>query len=147
MKRQKLLLTGLGETLTKEAQEKLNKETQGVSTIEDLTCENGRTREQYENLGMRVPDDLIEKEKNFEVGIKIEDEDYEEVYSEVLVFVDQIRLIVEDDVSTVLFLNDGLTVNVVETRDEIFSYIEYLERGWFDRFKDSVSNFFREIKK
>ena len=95
MKRQRLLLTGLGAVLTEEAKKKL----------EDIE-EDSLSAEQRENLGLPA---LKEQEA------ALEDEDYEEVYSEVMVYVDQIQLMSGDVDATVIFLKDGITVTVTET--------------------------------
>jgi hypothetical protein len=127
MKRQKLLLTGLGAVLTEEAKKKL----------EDIE-EDSLSAEQRENLGLPA---LKEQE------VALEDEDYEEVYSEVLVYTDQIQLMSGDTDSTIIFLKDGITVTVTESVDEIYSYMDYLERGWFERQKDSFNRFWWRVKR
>ena len=126
MKRQKLLLTGLGAILTEEAKKKLEE-------IE----EDSLSAEQRENLGLPA---LKEQE------VALEDEDYEDVYSEVMVYVDQIQLMSGDVDATVIFLKDGITVTVTESVDEIYSYIDYLERGWLERQKDSIFRFWWRLK-
>ena len=126
MKRQKLLLTGLGAVLTEEAKKKLEE-------VE----EDSLSAEQRENLGLPA---LKEQE------VALEDEDYEDVYSEVMVYVDQIQLMSGDVDATVIFLKDGITVTVTESVDEIYSYIDYLERGWFERQKDSLNRFWWRLK-
>ena len=126
MKRQRLLLTGLGAVLTEEAKKKL----------EDIE-EDSLSAEQRENLGLPA---LKEQE------VALEDEDYEDVYSEVMVYVDQIQLMSGDVDATVIFLKDGITVTVTETVEEIYNYIDYLERGWFERQKDSLNRFWWRIK-
>ena len=126
MKRQRLLLTGLGAVLTEEAKKKLEE-------VE----EDSLSAEQRENLGLPA---LKEQE------VALEDEDYEDVYSEVMVYVDQIQLMSGDVEATVIFLKDGITVTVTETVEEIYNYIDYLERGWFERQKDSVFRFWWRLK-
>ena len=126
MKRQRLLLTGLGAVLTEEAKKKL----------EDIE-EDSLSAEQRENLGLPA---LKEQE------VALEDEDYEDVHSEVMVYVDQIQLMSGDVDATIIFLKDGITVTVTESVDEIYSYIDYLERGWFERQKDSLNRFWWRLK-
>lgn len=126
MKRQRLLLTGLGAVLTEEAKKKLEE-------IE----EDSLSAEQRENLGLPA---------SKEQEISLEDEDYEEVYSEVMVYTDQIQLISGDLDRTVIFLKDGITVTVTETVDEIYNYIDFLERSWLQRQKDSVFRFWWRTK-
>ena len=124
MKRQRLLLTGLGAVLTEEAKKKL----------EDIE-EDSLSAEQRENLGLPAL-------KEQEVAL----EDYEDVYSEVMVYVDQIQLMSGDVDATVIFLKDGITVTVTETVEEIYNYIDYLERGWLERQKNSVFRFWWQLK-
>ena len=126
MKRQKLLLTGLGAVLTEEAKKKLEE-------VE----EDSLSAEQRESLGLPA---LKEQE------VALEDEDYEDVYSEVMVYVDQIQLMSGDVDATIIFLKDGITVTVTETVDEIYSYIDYLERGWLEKQKDSLNRFWWRLK-
>ena len=123
MKRKRLKLTGRGEVLTKEAQKKLD-EDRGVMLFEDLTCDAGRTREQYEALGMKIPKDLIEKEKDFEKGISLEDEDFEIFEYPCRVYEDEIVGYVRTEEDTVIFTKTGLTFTVKETVEEIDELID-----------------------
>lgn len=122
--RLRLRLTGIGEILTKEAQEKLDSVSEGVSTIEDITCDNGRTREQYESLGIGVPEDLIEKEKAFKNGFELDDEDYEELEYPCRIYEDEIVGYIKSDENTIIFTKTGLTFTVKETVEEIDKLID-----------------------
>lgn len=118
--RKLLKLTGVAETLTKEAQEKLDKvEDNEVLIFEDLTCEDGRTREQYENLGIKVPKDLIQKEKDFDKDIDLEDEDFETLEYPCRIFEDEIVGYVESEDKTTIFTRPGMTFSVKETAEQI----------------------------
>lgn len=147
MKRIKLSLTGVGETLTQAAEKKLE-------TGEDYqvpTCKNGLTEEQYIDLGVKLPEDLIKKIKQQEEGVKLEDEDFEEVYSDVSLYAEDILLMVEDEHLTTIFLrNSDIRLTVLETVEEIDSFIDYLSLSSFQRwwlgFKISFLNFFRGKK-
>ena len=123
MQRLRLKLTGRGEILTKEAQEKLDKENEAVM-FEDLTCDAGRTREQYESLAMKVPQDLIEKEKNFEKGIDLTDDDFEVLEYPARIYEDEIIGYVTSEDDTVIFVKTGLTFTVKETVEEIDELID-----------------------
>lgn len=118
-----LKLTGVGEVLTKEAQEKLDKENTTV-VFEDLTCENGKKRSWYEDMGMNVPKDLIEKEKNFENGIELEDEDYESLETPLRIYEDEIVAYVTSEDTTLIFTRTGITFTVRETVEDIDRLIE-----------------------
>lgn len=139
MKRIRLSLTGIGEVLKESAEKKLENE----NSIP--RCDAGHTREFYEDLNVpehKFPKELLEREK----GTELEDEDFEMVTSDILVYEDQIKLLVTDDEFTTIFLNDGLTITVLETTEEIDFYLDFLHRTWFEKIKDSVYLFFRRIK-
>jgi len=141
MKRIRLSLTGVGEVLKESAEKKLEKE----SSIP--RCDSGHTREFYEDLNIpenKIPKELIEREKNQDV--ELEDDDFEMVTSDIIVYEDQIKFMVTDDEFTTIFLNDGLNLTVLETSEEIDYYIDFMERTWFDKLKDSISFFIRRIK-
>ncbi len=122
--RLRLKLTGIGETLTKEAQEKLDSVQEGVSTIEDLTCDNGYKRSWYEDMNIQIPIELINKERNFEGGFELDDEDYEELEYACRVYEDEIVGYVRSDESTLIFTKTGLTFTVKETVEEIDELID-----------------------
>lgn len=144
MKRVKLHLTGVGETLTQAAEKKLE-------TGEDYqvpTCKNGLTEEQYIDLGVKLPEDLIKKIKQQEKGVELKEEDFEDVYSDVSVYAEDILLMVSDEDLTTIFLRDSdIRLTVLETVDEIDDYISYLSlnsfQKWWLVFKVSFLNFFR----
>lgn len=142
MKRIRLSLTGIGEVLTEAAEKRLEK----GDSYQTPTCSNGKTVEFYEDIGIPIPSELIDKLKKQEKGTELEDEDFEMVTSDILVYEDQIKLLVTDDEFTTIFLNDGLTITVLETTEEIDFYLDFLHRTWFEKLKDSVYLFFRRIK-
>ncbi len=138
-KRIRLSLTGVGEVLTEAAEKKLEK----GDSYQTPTCDNGKTASWYEDMAIPLPDSLLEKLKQQDEGVELEDEDFEVVTSEVVVYEDQIKLILSDSDFTTIFLHGGITITVLETPDEIDSYLSFLERGWFERVKDEVYFFFR----
>lgn len=151
MKRIKLHLTGVGETLTQAAEKKLD--VAGENILQP-TCDNGRTVEDYENLNFpqdKIPKELIQRQKEYESGVKLEDEDFEPVYSDVSLYESDILLMVEDEELTTIFLRDSdIKLTVLETVTEIDDYIHYLSlnsfRRWWLGFKISFLNFFRGKK-
>jgi len=142
MKRIRLSLTGIAEVVTEAAEKKLEKE----DSYQVPTCDNGLTEEQYQDLGIPLPDSLVQKLKKLEYGVELEDEDFEQVTSDIVVYEDQIKVMVTDDEFTTIFLQDGLTITVLETSEEIDFYLDFLTRTWFEKLRDSVSLFFRRIK-
>lgn len=117
MKRNRLQLIGLGEVLKKEIQEIVDNERDLF--FEDLTCENGRSREDYENLGIKIPKDLIEKEKAFDKEEDFDDDDYEFVEYPCTIFEDEIVGFVENEKQTTIYLRNGLAFKVKNSVFEI----------------------------
>lgn len=117
-KRIRLSLTGFGEVLTKEAQEKLDREEETI-VYEDLTCESGHTRRWYEDMNIPIPKELLEKERNFENGIDFNEEDYEILEYPCRIYEDQIVGYVWSENKTVIFTKTGLSFSVKETVEEI----------------------------
>ena len=142
-KRTRLNLTGVGEVIS----EQKDKKSSGIPK-----CDNGLTMEQYEDLN--IPYDKIPQElKDREEALNKEDEDLdvEEVYSDVIVYEDEIRLIVEDDEGyTTIFLSEGLLITVLESALEIDAYLDYIHKSWVDKklqlTKVYFINLFRRIK-
>lgn len=135
-KRIRLNLTGVGSVVV----DKENK-SDGIPR-----CNNGFTREFYEDLGLvedKIPQEIKDKEK----AQDDEEIEVEEVYSDVIIFYDQIKLIIEDDEGyTTIFLEDGLMVEVVETALEIDSYIDYIQMSWIEKQFLLFKSFFAELK-
>lgn len=144
--RLRLCLTGVGERLTDEAEKKLDDSEDNIS---EPVCDAGRTVEDYISMGFpqdKIPKELIQRQKDFELGIELGDEDYVEVLSEVIVYEDEITNITQDveTETSLIFLRNLITVRVLETPFEIDSMIDYLRMSWFDRnISVPFSNFFR----
>jgi hypothetical protein len=136
MKRKRLFLTGVGDIIIE-----MNKNSDGVPK-----CNSGHTREFYENLGLsedKIPQEIKDKEKEGE-NIKIKTE---EVFSDIIIYEDDIKLIVEeDDGYTTIFLKGGMLVTVVESAFDIDNYIEMLTMGWFETEWMLLKEKFRRIK-
>ena len=138
MKRKLLKLTGIGEMLTEEAQQRAEKIE--PTTFQDIECENGRTREEYENLGIRVPKDLIAKEKAFNAEDMFEDEDYEQVASPCTLFLDElVGYVASSEGDTVIFTREKYTFNVLETVQEIDMQIEYLQMSFLQKLQLKIT--------
>lgn len=141
MNRKRILLTGIGSQLTESAEKKLDEK----ESYKTPTCSNGKTSEWYEDIGIPIPKDLEQKLKEQDQGVELDDEDYEEVHSEVMVYLDQIKLMVEDDEVTTIFLEGDLRITVLETVEEIDFYLDFIERSEFAKLKDLLSMFFAKI--
>ena len=147
MKRIKLRLTGVSDVITEAAEKKLEK----GETYQVPTCNNGKTAEFYDDIGIPLPPDLVEKLKKQDKGIELSSEDFEEEYSDISIYDDEIVFKVTDAEGTVLFVRGGHTLQVLETVDEIDSYIDYMSLSSFEKwwigFKIAFSNFFRRKQK
>lgn len=127
--REKLIyLTGVNEVLKKEALDKLNKE-DGIPR-----CDNGNTREFYEDLNVpesKIPQELKDREKEEDLDA---DENYEEVYSLIALYPSDISLMVSEEEETTVFLRgSNLTISVIEYAEEIEDLIEISRRNWLTR--------------
>jgi hypothetical protein len=134
-RRVKVCLTGVSEKLTDEAEKKLNN---SEESILEPVCDNGHTLEYYEDIGMpqnKIPKELIERKKTFELGIQLEDDDYEEVLFEVVVYEDEVTHIAQDieTETTLIYLKNLLIIRVLEEPFEINSIINYTFLNWFER--------------
>ena len=117
-------LTGIAEKVKEEVQERLDVEEQDMPTMfEDLVCDNGYSRSWYEDMGIKVPQDLIEKEKYFELGAELDDEDFEVIEYPCHVFSDEIIGYIEEDVRTLVYIKGGTIFQVKEKAEEIYKKI------------------------
>jgi hypothetical protein len=99
-------------------------------------------------MNIPLPDSLVEKLKKQDKGVKLEDEDFEEVYSDVSLYQEDILLMVSDEDATTIFLRDSdITLTVLETCDMIDDYINYQNRSWVGRIIDFLSVFFSRKNK
>ena len=123
MIRKTITVLGVGSILTKEAEEKLFNE-----EFEEPTCSNGRTREFYEDLGLReedMPESLLENERRFD---EEEDLETEEIFSKVVIFTDEISFYLEFKIEeegketknyTKFFMKSNMIITVAETIEQI----------------------------
>lgn len=142
MKKVKLRLTGCGTVLTQAAEKKIEEK----EDYQIPKCNNGRTVQFYDDLGMDIPPELEEKLKQQDKGVKLEEEDFEEVYSDVSIYNTDILFKVTDEEVTTIFVKGGYTIQVLETCDEIDHYEEFMSRNWFEKIRDFFYFFFRAKK-
>lgn len=146
MKRIRLQLTGVGSVLTELAEKKIEK----GENYQVPTCSNGKTVEFYDNIGIPIPSKLVEKLKKQDKGIKLklEDEDFEDVYSDVSIYEEDILFKITDDEGiTTLFLRDSnITLTVLETCNMIDDFIDYQNKSWIGKVISFLSLFFSRNK-
>jgi len=136
-KRIRLNLTGVGDVL-------IDQEKEPIDTVP--RCDNGLTMEQYEDLDIpydKIPQELKDRKKALD---NIEEE-VEEVYSDIIVYEDQIKAVIEDDEGyTTIFLKDGLLLTVLESALDIDSYLDYVQLSWIEKQFLLFKSFFAELK-
>ena len=147
MKIIKLRLTGVSDVITEAAEKKLEKE----ESYQVPTCSNGKTAEFYDDIGIPLPPDLVDKLKKQDKGVELSSEDFEEEYSDISIYDDEILFKVTDSEGTILFIKGGYTLTVLETVNEIDEYIDYMSLSSFEKWwiglKITVSNLFRRKNK
>ena len=143
MKRIKLHLTGVASVITEAAEKRLEKE----EDYQIPTCDNGKNADWYDDMSIPLPESLVKKIKQQERGVELKDEDFEEQYSDISIYEDEIVFKMTDSKGTTIFVRGGYTLEVLETVDEIDDYIHYLSLNSFQRwwlgFKISFLSFFR----
>lgn len=108
---------------------------------EEPTDSKGWTREKYNDLGMKVPQELIDKEKELSKGLEFNDEDYEDFYSECAIKPSQIIMTIEDaDGGTTIYLKNGIYVSVEEDVDEVQAQMWRVNRSWWEKAVSAVKN-------
>jgi hypothetical protein len=142
MKRIRLSLTGIGEVLKESAEKRLEEQ----ESYQIPTCSNGKTEEFYQDIGIPIPPDLEEKLKIQDKGIKFEDDDFEDVYSDISIYEDEIVLKITADDITTLYIRGGYTVDVLESVDEIDSFVDFMNLTWTSKKLFEFSLFRAKIK-
>lgn len=143
MRRIKLHLTGCGTVLTEIAEKKIESE----EDYQIPKCNNGYTVDFYDDLGVNIPPELEEKLKKQDKGVKLEEEDFEKIYSNVSIYNTDILFKVTDEDITTIFVKGGYTLTVLETCDEIDDYEEYMNRNLLEKIRDFFLFIFSRKKK
>jgi len=141
MKRIRINLTGVGNIVI----DQNNRKEDGIPR-----CDNGHDRTFYEDLGLpenKIPQELKDREKALDD--EFEDVEVEEVYSDVVVYEDQIKCVIEnsdDEGYTTVFLKGGMLITVLESALEIDSYLDYVHMSWWDKQKMVFKSFLRRMR-
>lgn len=135
-------------TILNEAGEKKLKE---ATSAEELTDENGFTLEWYEENNLRPPSDLLKSKKS-----EIDSEGFMHLSPDELTYdfqnrfidiTDLLTVVEADEFGTIIQFNNGLEYWAEEDIFEIYARIYVTQMSWFERVKESVSNFFTRNKK
>lgn len=133
-----LRLTALQKDLTVEAVEKI-RQYKDSEDEDDIVDSNGKTREYYENIGIPVSPEILDREKNIKSLDLDEDTDYEWTAAEAIVDLKQFKFAVDveedPDDGSVVYLKEGLSIQVAESSEEIYGQITYLNRSLWEKFQ------------
>lgn len=114
-----LYLTTVKSELTEAAEKRLDE----LDEEYEPTCSNGRTREWYEDMNIKIPQDLLDKEKSINKGVDLTDEDFNYTLTDSLVNLKDFVLAVDNGEScedgAVVYIRNKMTYNVVECSAEI----------------------------
>lgn len=134
MKQKILYLTGIAERPNQKGQEKLQK-----------AIDTELPKIDYEALGLRAPKGEIERDE--QGNILLDDDEFEYVEVECSISLNQYLGCVDDlEFGSRVYTTSGIAFRVLESCDEVTSYIEFISRNLFERLRDSVLFFFRRIK-
>lgn len=104
--------------------------------------ENGMTREQYEDLGIPVPKELLVNSSEIDEDgmIDLEDDEIEYVYDDVILELSDFSCAVDSQKSefTKVYTKSSIVLTVVETTDDIFDQIYLLKQNWFEKTYESI---------
>lgn len=133
-------------TILNEVGEKKLKKATSTSQPKD---ENGFTAEWYEDMGLPIPDSLVDDrpEIDEEGFMKLEEGEFTYDFQNRFIDMKGFSGAVEaDEFGTVIEFYDGRSYWIEEDLFEVYTRIYLSQMNWFEKIKESVFNFFREIK-
>ena len=120
--------------------------------LESKKDQYGRTKENYEDLGMEIPKELLENDEIFngisEDGtILLKDEEMEYEFMDCIINLKDFSTAIDNQqIGCVIYTQQGDEIHVVEEVEDVFSYITYLTRPWYIVLIDSIKNRWWRIK-
>ena len=131
MKHKLLYLTGIAEQPNTIGQEKLKK-----ATDKSLPQIN------YESLGIIAPKGEVELDEYGDVILG--DDDFEYVETECIINLNNYLGCVDDlEFGSRIYTTSGIAFRVLETCEEVATYIEYVQMSWLERNFYAYKSFFR----
>jgi hypothetical protein len=121
--------------------------------------DHGRSREDYEEMNIKIPKYFDEDEKEFyknnptseidiDGNIVLQESEVEEVTVPVFIPTDNIASFVATmEGTTRVYTKTNVAYDVVEDVFEIDSYLEYLNMSWWEKLKLSFQSFLRRKQK
>ena len=93
--------------------------------------QHGLSIEQYEDLGILIPEDSIHHSSTFEEEVEFDDEDIEIIKSPAYFLAEDFKLVVaRDDFGSTLYLKDNYTLDVMETPRQIINKLTIINNKY-----------------
>jgi len=160
MKLKTILLNTIVTIPSEEGQKKiddaLERESSGIQKV--FRDDYGRSREDYDEMNLRLPRYFDEEEKEFyknnagseideDGNILLQESELEELTVPTFIPLDNIDSFVATlEGTTRIYTKNGIAYDVVEDVFEIDSYIDLLNMSWFDKQLAFFQSFLRQIK-
>lgn len=146
-----LYLTSVLIVPSAEGEVKIKKALKRTKNGRELKDEHGRTREQYEDLGIPTPNFFTENEDTPEISedgtILLREEEMEFNFVDAIIKLKDFSSCIDNQqIGSVIYTRQGDEIHVEESVEDIFSYINYLTRPWHERITDSIKSKWWRIK-
>jgi len=127
--------------ISTEINEKGKIKVQKANNIKEPTDERGWTKEKYEDLGIPVPQELLNQESTFSLNgdIELQEGEFEYVYDELILERSDFSSALDTkDGFTQVSTKQGLIYDVIENTDMIFEQIYLIDQNWFEKVCDEI---------
>ena len=150
------IVTIPSEECQKKIDDALERESSGIQKV--FRDDYGRSREDYEEMNLRLPRYFDEEEKEFyknnagseideDGNILLQESELEELTVPTFIPLDNIDSFVATlEGTTRIYTKNGIAYDVVEDVFEIDSYIDLLNMSWFDKQLAFFQSFFRRCR-
>jgi len=141
-----LYLTVEQKVLNEAAQQRLDQFEDGEDDYTEPRDSSGRSADDYESLGLPPSKELIELEKTQTNSIRFDlEKDYDFYETDCVIRMsDYVMCIDSVDGGSVVYLKNGLNVEVLEESDDILAQIWYQNRSWWEKIKEWAENKFKQ---
>lgn len=137
-KRKHLFLTCVSTVANEKGEERVNK----ALSSDVKRDENGLTREQYEDLGIPVPRELLDSSSEIDEDgmIELKEDEIDYLFDDIILELSEFACAIDNQLTgtTTVYTKSNLSLTVEETTDEIFSQIYLLNQSWFDKCWESL---------
>lgn len=150
-KRKYLHLTEIVTVISEKGEEKIKRIERGNSG--GIKRDSyGRSAENYEDMGLPVPEELLEKvedEIDSDGNIELVDDEFEYVFNDCLISLDSFDFASDHNEtgSFLYFKRRRKCIHVEETVEEIYAQIWYLNRTWKDKIEGLLERIKNKFKK